>query len=200
MRIAIIDSGIHDGHPHVGRVAGAIHFTAGGIGSDPIDRLGHGTAVAGAIREKVPAADLFAVKVFDRRLSAHIAAIVRALVWCREEGMDVINMSLGTSNPDHRAPLLEAIAENGLVVSAADLYPGGLAGVVSVVADEACPRGEFRRCGETFVASPYPRPVPGVPPERNLHGVSFAVANMTGFVARALDSAPRERLMEALAG
>ena len=26
--------------------------------------------------------------------------------------------------------------------------------------------------------------MPGVPPERNLNGVSFAVANMTGLVAR----------------
>ena len=41
-----------------------------------------------------------------------------------------------------------------------------------------------------FRASPYPRPVPGVPPERNLKGISFAVANMTGFVARVLESAP----------
>ncbi len=41
-----------------------------------------------------------------------------------------------------------------------------------------------------FRASPYPRPVPGVPPDRNLKGISFAVANMTGFVARVLESAP----------
>jgi hypothetical protein len=29
--------------------------------------------------------------------------------------------------------------------------------------------------------------MPGVPPERNLHGISFAVANMTGLVARAVE-------------
>jgi len=40
-----------------------------------------------------------------------------------------------------------------------------------------------------FRASGYPRPVPGVPPARNLHGISFAVANMTGFVARACELA-----------
>ena len=83
MRIAVIDSGIHEGHPHVGAVAGAVHFTNDGIGDDPVDRLGHGTAVAGAIREKVPDAELFAVKVFDRRLTAPIGALLRALEWCR---------------------------------------------------------------------------------------------------------------------
>jgi hypothetical protein len=198
MRIAVIDSGIHDGHPHIGRVAGSVQFTADGEGSDPVDRLGHGTAVAAAICEKVPTADLFAVKVFDRRLSVSIAAILRALEWCRAERMDAINLSLGTPNEEYRAPLLEAIADNGVVVSAAYLLPGMLPGVVAVAADESCPRDTFRRQGDVFLASPYPRPIPGVPPSRNLQGVSFAVANMTGFVARALLAFPREKLLAQL--
>ncbi|SPE42533.1 conserved hypothetical protein [Candidatus Sulfopaludibacter sp. SbA3] len=194
MRIAIIDSGIHEGHPHVGAVAGAIHFTAEGVGGDPVDRLGHGTAVAGAIREKMPHAELFAVKVFDRRLSAQIGAILRALEWCREQRMDLVNLSLGTANPDHRDPLAATLRDNAVVVSAAGMLPGSLAGVVGVEADASCPRGRFRHRIGLFLASPYPRPIPGVPPERNLNGVSFAVANMTGFVALALESVPREEL------
>ena len=39
--------------------------------------------------------------------------------------------------------------------------------------------------GLAVIASGYPRSVPGVPPAKNLHGISFAVANATGFVARA---------------
>ena len=31
-------------------------------------------------------------------------------------------------------------------------------------------------------ASGYPRPIPGVAPERNLKGISFAVANTTGLL------------------
>jgi hypothetical protein len=195
MRVAVIDSGIHDGHPHIGRVAGAVQFTADGEGSDTVDRLGHGTAVAAAICEKVPTVELFAVKVFDRRLSVNIAAILRALEWCRAARMDAINLRLGTPNEEYRAPLLEAIADNGLVVSAAYLLPGILPGVVAVAADDSCPRDTFRRQGDVFLASPYPRPIPGVPPSRNLQGVSFAVANMTGFVARALLAFPRDRLL-----
>ena len=104
MRIAIIDSGIHEGHPHVGRVAASVHITATGLSGDPVDHLGHGTAVAGAIREKAPEADLFSVKVFDRRLSANIGVILRALAWCREQRMDLVNLSLGTEirNTVHR--------------------------------------------------------------------------------------------------
>lgn len=198
MRVAVIDSGIHDGHPHVGHVAGAVQITAEGEGSDPVDHLGHGTAVAAAIREKVPTADLFAVKVFDGRLSVNIAAILRALEWCRTARMDVVNLSLGTPNEEYRTPLLEAIAGNGVVVSAAYLLPGILPGVVAVAADESCPRETFRRQGDIFLASPFPRPIPGVPPSRNLQGVSFAVANMTGFVARALLAFPRDGVLARL--
>jgi hypothetical protein len=44
-----------------------------------------------------------------------------------------------------------------------------------------------------FLASGFPRPIPGVPPERNLQGVSFAVANVTGFLARLLEAEPQLR-------
>lgn len=194
MRIGIIDSGIHAGHPHVGSIAGAIQFTADGIGGDAVDRLGHGTAVAGAIREKVPEAELFAIKVFDRRLSAEIGAILRSLQWCRENAMDVVNLSLGTANPEHREALAAALRDNGIVVSAAGMLPGDLGGVVAVEGDASCPRDRFRERNGIFLTSPYPRPIPGVPPERNLNGVSFAVANMTGFVARTLAAGTREEL------
>jgi hypothetical protein len=112
--------------------------------------------------------------------------------------MDVVNLSLGTANPEHRAPLIEALRGNLLVVSAAQMLPGSLAGVVGVDAEESCPRDRFRHRDGLFLASPYPRPIPGVPPERNLHGVSFAVANMTGFVALALASSSREELWSTL--
>ena len=45
---------------------------------------------------------------------------------------------------------------------------------------------------------PYPRPIPGVPVAHNLRGVSFAVANMTGLVARSFGTVPRTVLREAL--
>ena len=198
MKIAIIDSGIHSGHPHVGGIAGGVEVKAGGEGSDIVDRLGHGTAVAGAIREKVPDAELYAVKVFDRRLAANIGAILRALAWCQEHGMDIVNLSLGTENQDHRQAFIDALGSDLLVVSAAGLLPGVLPGVLAVAPDPECPRSMFRYRDGVFLASPYPRPIPGVPVTANLQGVSFAVANMTGFVARTLLSVPRAELREAL--
>jgi hypothetical protein len=41
-------------------------------------------------------------------------------------------------------------------------------------------------------ASGYPRPIPGVPAERNLKGLSFAVANATGLLALHLCGSRRD--------
>jgi hypothetical protein len=191
MKIAIIDSGIHAGHAHVGEVAGRVSLT----GNDWADRLGHGTAVAGAIREKAPDAELYAVKVFDTRLSASIDVLIRAIEWCIEHRMDAINLSLGTANQAHRARFEALIGTAPLIVSAAHLLPGSLPGVIGVEPDEDCPREEYRYRDGIFYASPYPRSIPGVPRERNLHGVSFAVANVTGFVARLHVPPKREALI-----
>lgn len=202
MKIAIIDSGVHPGHPHVGEIAGGVQITASGESTresdDTVDRLGHGTAVAGAIREKAPDAELYAVKVFDRRLTANIDVIIRALEWCRDHEMDLVNLSLGTENPAHRDRFLSVIAVDLLVVSPAFALPGSLPLVIGVAADPDCPRDNFRYHDGMFHASPYPRPIPGVPVNRNLQGASFAVANMTGLVSRALEHNSRSQVREAL--
>lgn len=199
MLVAVIDSGIHAGHPHVGEVARGIHLRAdGSTDADWIDRLGHGTAVAAAIREKAPGAELLAVRVFDRTLATSAAVLARAITWSAEQGASLINLSLGTRNPDHAAVLQRALDEatrhGASVVSAArhdgvEWFPGSLSGAVGVVLDWDCPREEIRPQAtgagrRLYAASGYPRPIPGVPPERNLKGISFAVANVTGVLSR----------------
>ncbi len=184
MKIAIIDSGVHADHPHVGGIAGGIAI----VGDDLLDRLGHGTAIAGAIREKNPDAEIYAVKVFDRRLSTTIENILRALQWCIENEMDVINLSVGVRKEVGLVPDLP------IVVS----VPNSIPPAIPVLPDENCPRDRFYYREGIFYASPYPRPIPGVPPERNLNGASFAVANMTGFVARALAESTRKAIRSAL--
>ena len=66
-----------------------------------------------------------------------------------------------------------------------------LEGVISVDVDWNLSRDQYRISQENgspvFYASGFPRPLPGIPVSRNLSGISFAVANMTGFVARACE-------------
>lgn len=200
VRVAVIDSGVHTGHPHVGIVQAGVSFDAAAIrGDDTVDRLGHGTAVAAAIREKAPAADIIPVKVFDRELRATAEALVAAIDWAIEARVHLINLSLGTANPAHQVRLGEALVKAaragiGLVAAAEQddvrWLPGSLPLAIGVTLDWECPRdqatvdvvqeGAVRRL--RVRASGYPRPIPGVPPERNLKGLSFAVANVTGLL------------------
>jgi hypothetical protein len=177
IRIAVIDSGVNASHPHISPVAG------GWPENDFLDRLGHGTAVMAAIQEKAPDAECFAVRIFDRELRTNIDTLLAAMQWAVDNRMDIVNLSLGTKNPAH-AERFEAFTSRVVIVSAAGSLPGDLAGVVRVGLDATCARDQYRVEGEIFYASPYPRPMPNVPPERNLKGISFAVANMTGIVAR----------------
>lgn len=213
VRVAVVDSGIHAGHPHVGGISGGAAFDAEGMtGGDVVDRLGHGTAVAAAIREKAPQAELLAVKVFDRTLTTSGAALVAALRWAVSADAALINLSLGTRMVEHEQALLDAVVEaataGAIVIAAAPdaahrWLPGALPHVLAVEADwsgrrdrcEVLPQGDGRL---RLRASAYPRPIPGVPPERNLKGVSFAVANATGFAALAIEGAPRRTLREIL--
>jgi hypothetical protein len=192
VRVGIVDSGINPDHPHVGRVTGGVFFHAQGESADYTDRIGHGTAVAGAIREKAPEADLYAVRIFDRRLTATIETLMRGLEWCLDHGVHIVNVSVGTANEQHYVRLEDFVrrarSREIFVVSAAGMLPGTLPGAIAVAADSECDREVCRFRDGIFLASPYPRPIPGVPPERNLNGVSFAVANYTGLLARALES------------
>jgi subtilisin family serine protease len=214
VRVAVIDSGVHASHPHVGGVAGGIGIDSDGATYDDyVDRLGHGTAVVAAIREKAPDAEIFAIKVFDRDLSATGAALVAACEYARSLQARIVNLSLGTQNADHQAALVDVVGRlrgDGSVVIAAGeqdgvrWLPGSLAGVWAVTLDWSVPRETVRidrltENGAAFRASGYPRPIPGVPPERNLKGVSFAVANVTGVVAQLIAKDPGRPPVEVVA-
>jgi subtilisin family serine protease len=203
VRVAIVDSGVHASHPHVGSIAGGIAIDDHGTFHDDIvDRLGHGTAVAAAIREKAADAELFAVKVFDRALSTSIASLVDGIDWAAQHGMHIVNLSLGTPRREHEPALAAAVERaaraNMLVVAARQdagqaWLPGSLSGVLPVEIDWTLPRDRYRSARvddvTVFYTSGFAREIPGVPPERNLHGISLAVANMTGLVAVAIEGA-----------
>jgi subtilisin family serine protease len=196
IRVAFIDSGVNPSHPHAQPISGGVRFTPSGADECFTDYLGHGTAVAGAIREKTRAAELYAVKIFDRTLATSGEVLLAAMDWCLQNHMDFVNLSLGTTNaiylPAFRSLVQQALQLGTTIVSANEMngqpaLPGSLSGVIGVRMDNSCPRRCYRRFEENgrtlYAAAGFPRDIPGVPPSRNLHGISFAVANVTGFLA-----------------
>lgn len=185
--VAIIDSGVHPAHPHVRDIAAGRSFVPGEDPEEYLDYLGHGTAVAGAVCEKGAPLRLYIAKVFQRRLVTSIDVLLAALDWSLEQPVQIVNLSLATTNEAHReafATRVATAAERGIqIVSPKSGLPGSLPGVVGVTIDDTLPRD---RCNAEFAACGWPRPIPGQPQERNLYGISFAVANVTGCLARDL--------------
>lgn len=207
LRIAVIDSGVHPDHPHIDadRLLPGLAIGKDGavVGQDVADRLGHGTAVTAAIQHQTPDAICLPIRVFHDRLSSTARALVAAIDRAVAERVDLINLSLGTVNLAHREVFAtaadHALAAGILIVAARDnegtpCYPGSLKQVLGVGVDWDCPQGDYAiRDGLAF-ASGHPRAIPGVPQRRNLFGVSFAVANMTGLIARRGRVAPADWL------
>src|SRR5262245_4737148 len=114
VRVAVIDSGVHATHPHVGAVEQGIAVRSdGSLEADFVDWLGHGTAVTAAIREQVPDAAIVAIKVFWRTLATDAASLVRGIDEACSRHCAVINLSLGTSNPSHQLALESAVKRAG---------------------------------------------------------------------------------------
>lgn len=212
VRVGVIDSGVHADHPHVCGVAGGIAFDSeGNYSADFVDRIGHGTAVVAAIKEKAPEAEIRAVRIFSGRLSARATTVIAAMEWAIAHGMHVINLSLGTTNQAHAAAFRRTVeranAARVLIVAAQDdaeqrWLPGGLPGVIAVRADWECPRHQLRvldgDSGPVFLTSGFARPIGDVDPWQNLHGSSFAVANVTGMLCGLLTDRRRATYEQAL--
>lgn len=211
MRVAVIDSGVNAAHPHIiSGICAGVTIAESVDATTCADLLGHGTAVMAAIQEKAPEAEYVAVRVFQSALRTEIDHLLRAVEWCIDQRVHIVNLSLGTANLEHAsrfAPLIAHAADEGVVLLSSSeangqpALPGILPGVIAVSLDSDCPRDSYR-CHEldgraVLSASGYPRPAPGIPKERNLNGASFAVANMTGFAARACEGL-RNRNCEAL--
>jgi len=202
--VAVIDSGVNVPHPHLPAIAGGVAFDLEGtMAEDYVDTLGHGTAAASAIHERAPDAEIWAVKVFDRELATTVPVLVRAIDWATEQGMRLVNLSLGTPKEVRRgelAPAVQRAVEHGSIIVSAREHegtlwlPGSMPGVVGVVMDPDQPRDTVTvvelESGTALRASPYPRPIPGVPRERNFNGISFAVANAAGVLAALLAGRP----------
>lgn len=206
--IAIIDSGINPAHPHVGAITGGhgyeIDPETGQVKQtgDFMDNIGHGTAIAGIIKEKVPNAGLYAVKIFSRDLGTSIPVLTQAIAWCVRRKFDIIHLSLGVKNKDSAAPLkqlCDTAREKGILIIASArgpehrIYPACFSNVVGAYRHPDCAWDDLvfhSGCPVAFGAHGFPRPIPGLPQEKNFQGHSFAAAHVTAHAAALMKQYP----------
>ncbi|HEY0521380.1 MAG TPA: S8 family serine peptidase [Ilumatobacteraceae bacterium] len=164
VRVGIIDSGIEHGHSLVGNVQQAIAVEDSPDDEDEVvfvegpheDLYGHGTACAGIIRGLAPEVDLVSVRVLGPDLKGSAFSFAHGLEWCIEHDVDVVNLSLSTSNEDYAEVFYDLIDRatyrNMIIVSAMNnerkrSIPSEFSGVFSV----ACCEG---RDPERFLSNP----------------------------------------------
>ncbi|MFS0665603.1 S8 family serine peptidase [Bacillus mojavensis] len=151
VKIAVIDSGIspHDDLSISGGYS-AVSYT-----SSYKDDNGHGTHVAGIIGAKhngygidgvAPEAQIYAVKALDQNGSGDLQSLLKGIDWSIANGMDIVNMSLGTSSDSqilHDA--MDKAYEKGVLLVAASgndgngkpvNYPAAYSSVVAVSATD----------------------------------------------------------------
>ena len=202
VRIALLDSGVNGNHPHIRDQGRIIHGPAIDDSGDwkddpePGDLLGHGTCAAAAILDLAPGSTILSLRIFRDQPRCPFPRLLEALDHAIDEGVDWINLSLGTTRPsrcDDLEKMLERASDAaiGVVAPAAigelACYPGALPGCYGVLVDDSLPRAHPQQRphgdGKMWFASGRPRDLPGLPRGANLSGVSLAAANLTGFLA-----------------
>lgn len=195
VRVGILDSGV--GQMADGRVLTARSFTGEALAPD---RLDHGQQIAAIILRHAPDADLINAQVFGERMITSPEKVAAGLEWLCAQSVDLVNLSFGLrqDRPALRHAV-EAALEAGIHMIAAvparggRVYPGCYPGVISGTGDVRCALGQVSNLGghpADFGASPCA--LDGKP-----GGASFAVAHLTGMLARHLtdDANPLSELV-----
>lgn len=128
VKIAIIDSGINKHHPDLDIPLGnAVNFIQ--EGSTVYDEFNHGTAIAGIIAAKnndvgivgvANKAEIFDLKVLDDEGKGEIRNLIKAIEWCIENQIDIINISFGFQTSDDKLlNVIEKAHENNIIIVAA---------------------------------------------------------------------------------
>jgi len=104
VKVAILDTGIQHDHPDLAaNVKGGISF----VGGTYNDGHGHGTHVAGIVAAvnndvgvvgSAPDAWLYGVKVLADDGEGYVSDVIDGIDWSVQNGMQVLNMSLGTDS------------------------------------------------------------------------------------------------------
>ncbi len=157
-RVAVIDTGVQADHPDLfGQVLAGQTFLRGGT-SRPIgtvDGNGHGTHVAGTIAARsgngtgiaavAPDTRIVPVKVLDDDGYGTDADIAYGIAWATNQGVDVINLSLGGPRSEAVGIAVHHAVCNGVVVVAAagnsgpralPSYPAAAEDVIGVAASD----------------------------------------------------------------
>ncbi len=135
--VAVIDTGVDGRHPHLaGRVALSLDFTGAAVRGREGDLNGHGTHIAGTIRDIAPGAHIVSLRAMGADGSGLTSDVIEAIDWAIDNrrlwNIRIVNVSLGhpvmeSENDDPLCQAVQRAADAGLLVTVAAGNVGKLA-------------------------------------------------------------------------
>jgi subtilisin family serine protease len=212
VKIAVLDSGVETSHPRLNGLdlsddlaivdQGFQLSTVPGQGRDV---FGHGTAIAGILRELAPEAEIGSFRVLGEHLRSRTLIIREGVRLALERGYQILNCSFGCGREDqvmlYKDWIDEAYVQGRHIVASCNNenfmrreWPGHFPSVVTVnFADCHHSTGFFCRLGQLveFAARGQDLEVAWLGGGRkNVTGSSFAAPHVTGLLARLISCCP----------
>lgn len=121
VKIAILDSGSNIAYKEgISLIDGTVR-----------DDNGHGTLIAGIIKETYPCAELYVIKVIGKDgLALSEEVIILGLQWAISKGVNIINMSLRLKDSESLHQVIRQASSRGIIIIAA---AGNSASKVSIL-------------------------------------------------------------------
>jgi len=212
VRIAVLDSGIEAGHSFLKgiKLSDDVAITDQGVQIAVVpgagrDVFGHGTAIAGIIRELAPEAEIGSFRVLGEHLRSRSLIIREGVRQALDRGYDILNCSFGCGREDqvllYKDWIDEAYVQGRHIVASCNNedfmkreWPGHFPTVITVNFTD-CEQSEmfFCRLGQLveFAARGQDLEVAWLGGARKkVTGSSFAAPHVTGLLARLLSCSP----------
>lgn len=152
LRVGVIDSGCSPDQA-AGLLGARRFWLDDGVlreGEALADQLGHGTAVLARLRREASRVPVLMAQVFQQQGSTSALQVAAALLWLVEQGVSVVNLSLGLhqDRPVLRQACAEAQAAGVLLCASSPaqgmpVYPANYPGVIRITGDARCAAGQW---------------------------------------------------------
>ncbi|WP_323614077.1 subtilisin-like serine protease QhpE [Pseudomonas putida] len=193
VRVGVIDSGCSPEQAQQVLTARRFWLEEGVLREGQLqpDRLGHGSAVQRCLHQEAGQVPLLVAQVFSEQGSTSALQVAAALLWLAEQGVTLINLSLGLQQD--RPVLRQACAEvqaAGVLLCASSpaqgsaVYPAAYPQVIRITGDARCAPGQWSWLNSAQAD------FGGHVGERSMAGASLGCAAVTGRIAALLLQQP----------